>query len=146
MRLKRILLSVAVAVAAAVPVIALGAATAQAQVGQSTTCPLNSACLFYLVNLFNGHPSATTWYPVGTSVPDLSAEVFNGGGSGANGFNLPVLGNIGDVVNKTLTGGPLLVLCSGTNYTGVCRILTADSTWPVNDTFLRTVHSFYWAV
>jgi hypothetical protein len=146
MRWKRILLSAVALVAVAAPVTVFGAAPAGAQVG-NTNCALNTFCLLYPA-LFNGKPSAYTAYPIGTSVPDLSTEVFNGGGSGANGFNLPVVGNIGSAVNHALIGtGMSIVLCSGTNYTGVCRIITPDSTFvPINDPYLHTVHSFHWAV
>ena len=144
MRLKRILWHVVAAVAAAVPVIAVGAAPAEAQVG-NPTCTLNTVCFIYPA-LFNGKPSAYTSYPELTSMPDLSAEVFNGGGTTANGHGLPLVGNIGDVVNHALLStGLIVVLCQGTNYSGACRLLNADSTFPVNDPFLKTVHSFYWA-
>jgi hypothetical protein len=142
MRLKRVLLCVVAAVAAAVPVIALGAAPAQAQTG-NPTCTLNTVCFSYPAQ-FNGKQSAYTSYPELTSVPNLSGEVFNGGGP--NGKGLPVVGNIGEVVNHALSNtGLIVVLCSGTNYTGDCRLLLPDSGFPVNDPFLKTVHSFYWA-
>src|SRR3954468_14943323 len=99
MRLKRMLFYVLAAAAAVVPVIALGAAPAQAQIG-NPTCTLNTVCFSYFT-LFNGKQFAFTSYPELTSVPNLSGEVFNGGGP--NGQGLPVVGNIGDVVNHTLS-------------------------------------------
>lgn len=141
MRLKRILLYVVAVVAAAMPVIALDAAPAEAQIG-NPTCTLNTVCFVYPA-LFNGKQSAYTSYPELTSVPDLSGEVFNGGGP--NGHGLPLVGNIGVVVNHALVGtGLVVVLCPGTQYTGSCRLVVADSSFPVNDPFLKTVHSFYW--
>lgn len=141
MHLRRILLYVVAAVSAAVPAIALGAVPAQAQIG-NPTCTLNTVCFVYPA-LFNGKQSAFTSYPQLTSVPDLSGEVFNGGGP--NGRGLPLVGNIGVVVNHALIGtGLFVVLCQGTNYSGTCRFLAADSSFPANDPFLKTVHSFRW--
>ncbi|GIH20463.1 hypothetical protein [Rugosimonospora africana] len=143
MRLKRLLLSAAVALAAALPVIALGAVPAQAQVG-NPTCPFFALCLYYPAKI-NGHKSAFTSYPTGTPMPDLTGEVFNGGNPDYNGYNLPVVGNIGTAENLNTTGTYYVVLCSGTNYTGLCQVIAADSEI-INTPFLLSVHSFYWGV
>ncbi|MBB4761563.1 hypothetical protein BJ971_002119 [Actinoplanes digitatis] len=37
-----------------------------------------------------------------------------------------------------------MVLCSGVNYSGVCRILTAPGDWSFDPSFARNVESFYW--
>lgn len=37
-----------------------------------------------------------------------------------------------------------ILLRPGTQYTGSCRLVAADSSFPANDPFLKTVHSFSW--
>jgi hypothetical protein len=75
----------------------------------------------------------------GVNDPNLADNVFTASGTGQGQ----------SVANNTLSASNynlshIVVLCTGVNYSGVCRILAAPGYWDFDPSFARNVESFYW--
>lgn len=75
----------------------------------------------------------------GVNDPNLADNIFTASGTGQGQ----------SVTNNTLSASNynlnyIVVLCTGVNYSGVCRILAAPGYWDFDPSFARNVESFYW--
>jgi len=92
-------------------------------------------CLFWGTWNQGSHVS----FAPGVNDPNLADNIFTASGTGQGQ----------SVANNTLSAANynfnyIVVLCSGVNYSGVCRILAAPGDWSFDPSFARNVESFYW--
>ena len=92
-------------------------------------------CLFY--GSFN--QGSYVFFQPGVNDANLADNIFtpSGAGQGQSATN-----NTRSAANYNYTHP--IVLCSGINYGGVCRILAPNDDWSFDPSFWANVESFYW--
>lgn len=125
------LLALGVALATALP-----AQAASAKASAKWNCfGSQNLCLFY--GSFN--QGSYVYFQPGVNDANLADNIFTPSGAGQG---QPASNNTRSASNYNNVHA--VVLCSGVNYSGICRILAAHSDWTFDAVFWQNVESFYW--
>ncbi|MEO3808978.1 peptidase inhibitor family I36 protein [Sphaerisporangium sp. B11E5] len=112
------------------------AAPAQPAAAAAYNCFLSqNLCLFY--GTFN--QGSYVFFTPGVNDANLNDNTFAESGSGQG----QTVGNNTRSASN-YNSSHAVVLCTGVNYSGICRILAASDDWNLPSDLTRNVESFYW--
>jgi len=135
-KLVKALLSLTAVLVTAIAGTAVPAQAAANQAAAAWDCNgTQNLCLFWGTFSQGSHVS----FPPGVNDPNLADNIFTASGTGQGES---VTNNTRSASNYNLNH--IVVLCTGVNYSGVCRILAAPGYWDFDASFARNVESFYW--
>ena len=135
MRRVKLLLAASLAIGAVLASAAPAQASARSAAATWNCFTTQNLCLFY--GSFN--QGSYVFFQPGVNDANLADNIFtpSGAGQGQSATN-----NTRSAANYTYTHP--IVLCSGINYSGVCRILAPNDDWSFDPSFWANVESFYW--